>query len=150
MTDVKFEGEIHKYKDGIVAKFDRMNDLAEEHDHKCRPFKTDGAAETWLLDQGVDLDDIERTDHTTPEHQKEGMEMLTEVLGDAAKHMKERLDAMTRLQTFAPNAGYNFSDMQQFESDSIQLMVILAKYGMPIQPEELEAKLAESKSDAKG
>jgi len=146
MTDVKFEGTIHKYKDGLVAKFDRMNDIAEEHDHSCRPFKTDDAAELWLLDRGVDLEDIQREDHTKHEHQAEGMEMFADILGDAAKHMKERIEAISRLQKFAPDAGYELGDMQRFESDAVQAMVILAKYKMPIHPEALEQALSEQQN----
>jgi hypothetical protein len=149
MTDVKFEGEIHKYKDGIVAKFDRMNDAAEEHDHKCRPFKSDGAAETWLLDQGVDLEDIERTDHTTPEHKEEGMAAMADMLGEVAKGITERLETVNRLKSLAPNSGYDFDDIKHLESDALQVMVILAKYGMPIHPEALEGKLSES-ANARG
>lgn len=149
MTDVKFAGEIHKHKDGIVAKFDRNDDINEEHDHKCRPFKTDTAAETWLLDQGVDYEDIERTDHTTPEHQAEGMNMLAEALGDAAKHMTHRLEAMTRIMSLVPDSPYNFQDMQQFEDDAVTALVILSKYGLPITPEDLEAKISEL-TNAKG
>lgn len=149
MTDVKFEGEIHKYKDGLVAKFDRMNDVAEEHDHHCRPFKTDGAAEAWLLDKGVDFDDIQRTDHTTPEHKKEGMEFMADMLGEVAKGLTERLDTINRLKALAPDSGYDFDDIKQLESDALQVMVILAKYGMPIHPEPLEQKLSEQ-TNARG
>jgi len=143
MTDVKFEGEIHVHKDGLVAKFDRVNDITEEHDHSCRPFKTHEAAETYLLDKGVDLEDIKTVNHTTPEHQAEGMNMLAEALGDAAKHMTHSLDAMTRIMSLVPDSPYNFQDMQQFEDDAVTALVILSKYGLPITPEDLEAKVSE-------
>lgn len=145
MTDVKFEGTIHKFKDGLVAKFDRLNDIAEEHDHSCRPFKTDDAAELWLLDRGVDLEDIQREDHTTPEHAMEAITDLANIVGDAAKAMTEKLEGLNRLNELVPKP-YEFSEIQDLERDAFQLMIVLAKYDMPIQPEALEQKLSEQQN----
>lgn len=141
--------------EGVAAIYN--NHDTQEHHHKM--FPDDESASNWLMSKGCEFKEIERAVETDdiedlPEEIRKELppmpspEQMAEQMTKAMKQVKfvhESMDKVNLLQ----GEHYDQKSHQQFMDDAITNMIILSKYGLPVAPEELEAKVAEWARDGK-
>lgn len=128
------QGQLYQLDDSGRIRAEYTNTSTGEH--HCMPFASEEGATAWLTSKGVAYKDIDRI-------QEDDLEIgsqpeIENVLSKALKSMDHSLNAVSRVQGMMPKAGYNIETMAQFQEDAVTNMVILAKCGLPVHPEDLE------------
>ena len=130
-------------KQGSIYKGDPDGRVRAEYtntktgEHHCMPFANEEGAVAWITSKGIAYKDIEmvtegedRPNEMPPE--------LGAILKEAVGGLDHRLNALAKLKGLNPKTPYTPDDMTGFEKDAITNMVILAKCGVPVQPEDFE------------
>lgn len=131
-----------KAKEGSIYKMGKDDRVRAEYtntktgEHHCMPFASEEGAVAWLTSKGILYKDIEQVEE---DDLKPGMpQEIENVMSKAFKSMDHTLNAVAQVRNHSPKAGYAEDDLAQFQEDAVTNMVILAKCGVPVHPEDLE------------
>lgn len=128
------QGQLYQLDDSGRIRAEYTNTSTGEH--HCMPFASEEGATAWLTSKGVSYKDIEMV--TEGDDRPTDMPDIGAILKEAVGGLDHRLNALAKLKGLNPKTPYTPDDMTGFEKDAITNMVILAKCGVPVQPEDLE------------